>query len=89
MLIPATRNETVTPPENDVDKKYRQWISANGTELITSKNTLVLITNPFEAIYAAYATVVRAKVFQKYGSQFLYTSKGGKFFFISYFWHCN
>ena len=85
MLIPATRNETDTPPENDVDKKYKHWMSANGAELITSKNTLVLITNPFEAIYAAYATVIRVKVFQTYGTQFLYTSKGGRLFVISYF----
>ena len=59
-------------------------MSANGTQLITSKNTVLLITNPFEAIYASYTTAVQAKLFRNYGSQFSYMSKGSTIFIIWY-----
>ena len=82
MLIPATYNETecYTPPENIIGEKYKRWISPNGTELITYGNTIVLIPNPLKAIYAAYATAIKSKVFRNYGYQFSEMSNGIEIF---------
>ena len=82
MLIPTTpnENERYTPPENVIDENYKRWISANGTELITYGNTIVLITNPLKAIYAAYATAIQSNVFLHYGYQFSEMSNGSEIF---------
>ena len=81
MLIPsAQKTERYNTPKDDIGQNYNHWMSANGTELITSERTVVLITNPFEAFYAAYATAIQAKVFKSYGSQFLYMTKGSELF---------
>ena len=82
MLTPVTPNETecYTPPDNVIGEKYKRWISANGTELITHGNTIVLITNPLKAIYAAYATAIQSNVFPNYGYQFSGMNNGSEIF---------
>ena len=55
-------------------QEYKEWISDDGSKIITSTNTLLFISNPIEAIYAAYATQIKRK--SNYAYQFMGIGEG-------------
>ena len=63
-------------PDEGIKQDYQQWVWAHGTKLKIFGKSVVLITNPFKAIYALYATVAGEIENRNYNYQFFGTGKG-------------
>ena len=69
----------------DRGQEYTEWIYTKDRKqrkLIASENAVLLISNPFEAIYASYATVVGTNANRNYNYQFFGIGRAGTYFFI-------
>ena len=67
-------SEYYTPAYSYIGQEYKEWVSDVGSKIITSTNTIVLISNPIEAIYAMYANQIKTK--SNYAYQFVRVGKG-------------
>ena len=70
------KDEYFTHPDNRTKQENKQLILANGKKFKTSGKSVVVISNPFKAIYALYATSAGGIPYQNYNYQFFGTGKG-------------
>ena len=78
MYFPAIpfRDQYYPQPDDSKRQDYQQWVWAHGRKLKTSGKSVVLITNPFKALYAFCATVAGEIENRNYNYQLFGTGKG-------------